>query len=252
MEGASASFAGPLSSFAGPLSSLAVNPLSLAVNPLSLAVNPLSLAVNLLSLAVNPLSLAVNPLSLAVNPLSLAVNLLSLAVNPLSLAVNLSSSEQALLSFQRTDLVVPCTSPGFSLGIFRSGKSECGKEQAAAEKESSAWFQADIPNPKKHPMSTPPPTAPDEVIRGLSNPIRWAILRELARGEPLPVAELARRLGSTPEALSKHAIKLHDAGLVVRGYGLLYRINPKLLIPDQPLSLNVGIAVIHLDWLAKA
>jgi DNA-binding transcriptional ArsR family regulator len=99
-------------------------------------------------------------------------------------------------------------------------------------------------------MSRSPQSSSEAIIRALSNPIRWAILREIVRsGEPLPVSELARHLRVTPQALAKHAIILQRAGVLERGYGLLYRIPTDLLIPDQPLSLNVGIAVIHLDWL---
>jgi hypothetical protein len=37
------------------------------------------------------------------------------------------------------------------------------------------------------------PASPHAVIRALGNPVRWAILRELARGEALLMSELARR-----------------------------------------------------------
>jgi DNA-binding transcriptional ArsR family regulator len=90
---------------------------------------------------------------------------------------------------------------------------------------------------------------PNLVIRALSNPIRWAILRELARGEALPVVEMARRLKVPQGSLAKHALILRQAGLLERGYGMLYRIPPALHIPDQPLSLDAGIAVIRLDWM---
>lgn len=90
---------------------------------------------------------------------------------------------------------------------------------------------------------------PKIVIRALSNPIRWAILRELARGEPLPVVEISRRLKVSQVTLSKHASLLHEAGLLERGYGLLYRIPKALEVPDQPLCLDVGIGIIRLDWM---
>jgi DNA-binding transcriptional ArsR family regulator len=93
------------------------------------------------------------------------------------------------------------------------------------------------------------PASPHAVIRALGNPVRWAILRELARGEALPVSELARRQGISDVALSKHAIALRQAGLVERGWGKLYRIAAAVQVPGQPLSLDVGIATIRLDWM---
>jgi hypothetical protein len=94
-----------------------------------------------------------------------------------------------------------------------------------------------------------PSLNPNAVIRALSNPIRWRILRELARGEALPVVELSSRLKVSQMSLGKHAFILHQAGLLERGYGLLYRIPKALEVPEQPLSFDVGIAVIRLDWM---
>ena len=102
-------------------------------------------------------------------------------------------------------------------------------------------------NTEKVPMP-----APQAVITALSNPIRWDILRELVRGEPLPVIELARRLGWVPANLAKHARILHQAGLVERGYGQLYRIPARFLVPDEPHTLDLGVALLRLDRLDPA
>jgi len=96
-------------------------------------------------------------------------------------------------------------------------------------------------------MNTLP--SPDDIISALANPVRWSILRELARGEPLPVVELARRLGWLPANLSKHALILLRMGLVERGYGLLYRIPARFVVSGEPATLDLGLVVLRLDRL---
>jgi len=101
-------------------------------------------------------------------------------------------------------------------------------------------------------MDIPAAPRPADVIAALGNPVRWHILRELARGEPLPVVELSRRLGWVPANLSRHALVLLRAGVVERGYGQLYRIPERFLVPDQPATLDLGVAVLRLDRLDAA
>jgi hypothetical protein len=50
-------------------------------------------------------------------------------------------------------------------------------------------------------------------------------------------------------AFSKHAIALRQAGILERGWGKLYRIASAIQVPGQPISLDVGIVTIHLDWM---
>ena len=68
------------------------------------------------------------------------------------------------------------------------------------------------------PAAAPDATAllePRKVLAAASDPVRWGILRELAAGPPLPVNELAARLGRTPDLMSKHLRVLRDARLLV-------------------------------------
>ena len=64
--------------------------------------------------------------------------------------------------------------------------------------------------------SIPPEFASDPVklLAAIADPIRWAVLRELAGGESLSVLDLAGRLRQTPNLVSKHLRWLREAGAV--------------------------------------
>ena len=102
--------------------------------------------------------------------------------------------------------------------------------------------------------TTPTPAAPIPVIplanilTAISSEIRWRIFDELLKGEPLPVIELARRLGTPATNLSKHVNLLRNFGLLQRGYGNLYRIPAPFLIPGQR-ALDFGAVLLRLDRL---
>lgn len=74
---------------------------------------------------------------------------------------------------------------------------------------------------------------------------RIAVLRELAKGEPLPVSELARRLGRAPTAISKHLTLLRKTGVAVQGFGRLYRLAPAFG-PTASAVLDFGQLVLKL------
>jgi hypothetical protein len=74
--------------------------------------------------------------------------------------------------------------------------------------------------------ATPPPVPLAHLARCLGDPARWILLRELGKGEALPVKELARRAGCSPDMGSKHMAVLRAAGIVVTGYGRLYQLAP--------------------------
>ncbi len=103
----------------------------------------------------------------------------------------------------------------------------------------------------------PSPTAADPVPRipfkrlltAVSDPTRWLILSELLKGEALPVVELARRLKVNPSTTSKHAWVLRRCGILLVGYGTLYRISPSFLVPGEPNALDFGAVVLRLDQM---
>jgi hypothetical protein len=49
--------------------------------------------------------------------------------------------------------------------------------------------------------------------------------------------------------LAKHALILLRTGLLERGYGQLYRIPARFLVPDQPHAIDLGIVLLRLDRL---
>src|SRR5687768_7312713 len=67
---------------------------------------------------------------------------------------------------------------------------------------------------------TPKPTPTlrlKNILPAVGSLIRWRMLAELAKGEPLPASELAKRGRISLNAASKHLVLLHEAGLLDRG-----------------------------------
>jgi hypothetical protein len=91
----------------------------------------------------------------------------------------------------------------------------------------------DSPSPATVSASTPPtvpllPVAP--LSKGIGDPLRWAILGELAAGESLMVVEIARKLGKPATLISKHLGVLRTAGVVTIRQRLHFI--PKRFIPE--------------------
>jgi DNA-binding transcriptional ArsR family regulator len=55
---------------------------------------------------------------------------------------------------------------------------------------------------------------PTDLIWALSDPIRWAVLRELAGGKSFSVLELSVLVKRSPDLTSKHLKHLREAGAV--------------------------------------
>ncbi len=83
--------------------------------------------------------------------------------------------------------------------------------------------------------------------RLLHVPARWQILRELARGEPLPVHELARRAKCPAPAVSKHMALLKKAGVVQVGFGRLYKLTPACQPTPDGRWLDLGHCLLKLE-----
>jgi DNA-binding transcriptional ArsR family regulator len=56
---------------------------------------------------------------------------------------------------------------------------------------------------------------PVKLLIAIADPIRWAVLRELAAGPPRSVLELAARVRHSDNLVSKHLHWLREAGAVV-------------------------------------
>jgi DNA-binding transcriptional ArsR family regulator len=64
-------------------------------------------------------------------------------------------------------------------------------------------------------VPAPAASNPVKLLIAIADPVRWAVLRELAGGEALSVLELAGRLRKNPNLVSKHLRWLREAGAVV-------------------------------------
>jgi ArsR family transcriptional regulator, zinc-responsive transcriptional repressor len=80
-----------------------------------------------------------------------------------------------------------------------------------------------------------------DIFRALSNPLRVALVRELARGDQ-PVGELVERLGVAQPRISEHLAILRAANLVRgqrRGRHVVYHL------VDEHVAHIVEDAVLH-------
>ncbi len=86
-----------------------------------------------------------------------------------------------------------------------------------------------------------------QLSRVLNGQARWRILRELAKGEALPVKVLAAVAGCPPASASKHMLLLKKAGVVQSGYGRLYKLTPRFQPEPGGTRLDLGHCVLKLD-----
>ena len=99
-------------------------------------------------------------------------------------------------------------------------------------------------------MSEPTPVTPllplEDQCFLLSDATRVAILRELARGEPLPVNEIARRLGRKPAMVSNHLATLRTYAVVQMVYDRFYRLAPAYAPAPGASGLEFGDFLLRL------
>lgn len=86
------------------------------------------------------------------------------------------------------------------------------------------------------------------LTKALGEPLRWAILGELATGERLMVVEIAERVGRPATLVSKHLAVLRQLGLVAIKQRL-YSLSPGFLVDGERRELDLGYAVLRLDRL---
>ena len=79
---------------------------------------------------------------------------------------------------------------------------------------------------------------------------RWALLREMCRGEALPRSELARRTGQTLAVTSRHLGLMRRMGVVVVGYGSLHSLAPAYRPAPGTATIDFGHCVVRLDMPA--
>lgn len=83
------------------------------------------------------------------------------------------------------------------------------------------------------------------ILPGIASTVRWCVLKELAKGEPLPVCELARRLRMSESAMSKQMAVMRRSGLAVNRYGS-YQFPNGVLSADGKTA-DYGCIVLRLD-----
>jgi DNA-binding transcriptional ArsR family regulator len=81
--------------------------------------------------------------------------------------------------------------------------SNTSASASLAAATSALGMPADVPNVFANPCL---------LLKAVSDPVRWNILRELISSAPLSVQELAVRVGGKPSQMSKHLALLRAAG----------------------------------------
>lgn len=66
------------------------------------------------------------------------------------------------------------------------------------------------------PVVRPPMGSPLVVLNAITDPMRYAVLRELADGSYPPVITLAKNLGCHPDQMGRHLQRMKKAGLLIR------------------------------------
>ena len=85
------------------------------------------------------------------------------------------------------------------------------------------------------------------LLAAVSEPTRWQILRLLSDGQPKTVLEVARAIGRSSAAASKHLLVLKDAGVVVSGQARMYRIAAQHFAEPGRPHLDFGYVLLRLD-----
>jgi DNA-binding transcriptional ArsR family regulator len=95
---------------------------------------------------------------------------------------------------------------------------------------------------------------PELLLAAMADPMRYAVLRELADGSHPPVLALAKKLGCHPDQMGRHLQRLRKAGLVieVRAEGTdkrsrYYQVPKEFrsTLPDGQRVLDFGSVVLR-------
>ncbi len=100
-------------------------------------------------------------------------------------------------------------------------------------------------SPPDDPAPIPAAIPLAQLAKVLRHPDRWGILAELAKGQALPVGELARRVRATADSTSKHLLCLKKAGIAVKLYGQLYALAPAFRPAPGSRDIAFGHCTLH-------
>lgn len=89
-----------------------------------------------------------------------------------------------------------------------------------------------------------------DVLRALSDPVRWSIVRQLGEVDELACSVLEHTLNIAKPTISYHTKILVQAGLMTvrkEGRNLFYTLNPETLqaLTDQVWALAPGVDPVH-------
>ena len=102
------------------------------------------------------------------------------------------------------------------------------------------------PSSPAHPSKSVPPVKLERLCSALGNPVRWQVLAELATGEPLRIAQLAKAVGLTADSTSKHLQALRRAGLAEFGENRLYSLSERFVPDPEKWEIDFGHCVVRL------
>lgn len=105
-------------------------------------------------------------------------------------------------------------------------------------------MQATI-KPLSSPENIPHPPI-DALTKAIGAPLRWAILTELASGEPRMVKEIAQKLRKSPTLVSKHVAVLKKAGAVEIGRAGVYQIPKHFVVAPDKRHIDFGHCLLRL------
>jgi len=86
-----------------------------------------------------------------------------------------------------------------------------------------------------------------QVAKLLSDPTRWRLLREMSKGEMLPIAELAQHSGCSSDSAYRHLVLLIRMGIAVLRYRGFYAMAPAYVPPAGSTTIDLGHCVVRLD-----
>lgn len=103
------------------------------------------------------------------------------------------------------------------------------------------------------PSTVPPALYPriDKFLFAIGSPMRWGILSQLSAGQPLIIIEIAERMKSDANLVSKHMGVLRKAGLVTANRVGQYSIAPQFPVTPAERSVDFGHALLRMAPVAQ-
>ncbi|RYD76192.1 MAG: hypothetical protein EOP84_17235 [Verrucomicrobiaceae bacterium] len=82
------------------------------------------------------------------------------------------------------------------------------------------------------------------VLRAASDRIRLEVIRELSKGTPIAIRELAKRVGGSADLMSKHIMVLRECGITREVAGTDGRFRFQILAPEILVRIERGERIV--------